>query len=284
MVYRYCIGHTPSNTINFKERLKRLTLNVTRTKDSVMSGIFADTESLSIHGKSFGGKQYHVNFYQNEPKILSAIARLCSLDDENVAQIKGVFFYDDNKYPVLIIEVLESSLAQMNLQHVSFNTRLEILHKVANGLSYLHGQNPSIIHFSLTAENVLVNSSLSRVKLGGIEDGQVVDHKSLFAHYQSIPSIAMYMPPEILSPESILNTKFDIFSFGHLALCVLASDLSCKNLLPFKGTIGDSSKHNSNTELLRRQHCINDLAEILKDHGDMDDTIQHCLCNNPQNR
>ena len=269
--------------VNFQEEFKDSTITPTRTKDYTHSGIFGFIEKLVINGEKCVGRKYRNDLldYQDQRRLRSSIKRLECLSHKNIAKMNGVCFYDDLKYPVIVTETFDTTLDKKDLKETSLDLRMSVLNKVAHGLAYLHNQR--ITHYSLTPQNVRVSESLEIVKIGGVEDGQIVDHQKLLTHNQDTPSIAVYMPPEVSKPEFIY-TQFDIFSFGHLAMCFMIVEFSTI-LLPTEHVAGQEHHVTGMTELERRQGYVSRMdTELESDYRNVSDLIKRCLFDKPQKR
>ena len=98
------------------------------------------------------------------------------------------------------------------------NLKCSLLEDTARGLLYLHTFTPIIIHGDLTARNVLYTSSMV-AKIADVSNYRLFDDLNQAGESQpGIDNLRLYMPPEISQKST---PKTDVFSFGHLALCVL---------------------------------------------------------------
>ena len=67
---------------------------------------------------------------------------------------------DDTKLPVIVMELMQESLkfyiesAEQSNTAISYLSKLSILQDVAQGLRYLHHQNPPVIHRDLSPKNI----------------------------------------------------------------------------------------------------------------------------------
>ena len=140
---------------------------------------------------------------------------MSSLHHPNITQFLGLCFLPTTLLPLLVMELLETSLHGVleSVPNLPLPLKCSILKDVASGLLYLHDSEPVVIHRDLTAKNILLTSSLvAKITIVGhsrsanMNPGQMV---------QTLPVVLVYMPSEA-SDDS--GPSLNIFSFGHLAL------------------------------------------------------------------
>ena len=154
-----------------------------------------------------------------------------------------------------------------------------ILRDIAVGLCYLHQHSPPIVHRDLSANNVLLTSSMNAkisdlgvTKILNITPAQMTQRVSTQA-----PGTPCYMPPEALVARPTYTSKIDSFSYGVLMIHVLCGRW------PFPA---DSFRHanllNPKTvipilEIDRRAEYLQDISQT---HPLME-LIHKCLHNAP---
>lgn len=149
--------------------------------------------------------------FEKECKMLS------ELRHPNIVHFVGVH-YDKRGDMSLIMEALHSDLRGFFLQKPpSISVKLDILLDVSYGLLYLHSQHPTpIIHRDLNPGNILLTRNLK----AKIADLGVSSYLSFSKAQTMAPGAWDYMPPEALREYPNYDTSLDVFSFGHVALCV----------------------------------------------------------------
>lgn len=149
---------------------------------------------------------------------------MSSLHHPNIVQFLGVCFLPDSSLPVLVMEKLEENLHALleTVPNIPLVLKYTILEDIARGLRYLHTHDPLIIHRDLSANNVLMTSSLG-AKISDMGNSRIVTQHTgqLVQTLSRYPGSLAYMPPEALSTSAKYGTSLDIFSFGHLALFTL---------------------------------------------------------------
>ncbi|KAF8508835.1 kinase-like domain-containing protein, partial [Gautieria morchelliformis] len=99
--------------------------------------------------------------------------------------------------------------------------RLKVLLDVAEGLSYLHVQNPAIIHGDLRGNNVLVSDS-GRPCLSDFGLSKVLMLKGMSTTAEVTGSVR-WMSPELLNGDiDIANTKSDVWAYGMTVLEIVS--------------------------------------------------------------
>lgn len=197
-----------------------------------MLGVYAcfilqiDVEGLVCVGKRFDEDHFNdASPIELRSKFVEEVRILCSLRHLNIIQVLGVCFSHDHPLPILVTEKLEGNLHSLleTVLNIPLILKRSILEDIARGLHYLHNYNPTIIHGDLTATNVLYTSSLI-AKITDISNARLV---RLNLHSQSgnqaqlqlmLDRTLEYMPPETGDQ---MSPKFDVFSFGQLALWIL---------------------------------------------------------------
>ncbi|MED6171666.1 hypothetical protein PIB30_042833 [Stylosanthes scabra] len=91
--------------------------------------------------------------------------------------------------------------------------------QILEGLVYLHGHDPPVIHRDLKCDNIFVNGHLGQVKIGDLGLAAIL-RGSQSAH--SVIGTPEFMAPELY--EEDYNELVDVYSFGMCLLEMLTSD------------------------------------------------------------
>ena len=219
-----------------------------------------------------GNRESALRKFQNECRTLSR------LNHPNVVGFVGIHYKDDNMY--LIMEWLQTDLHRYLSEkpHCQLSDKIHILHDVSKGLSYLHNLSPPLIHFDLTAFNILLTKDLN-AKIGDLGVSKYAnelwdDHPFFGGVVGAIIAernrSQYYLPPEYsfrwhLTPS--LSTKLDIFSFGNLIIHTVNSEVPnvCLSGTFNYENISDYI-HKGKLELMKRYHAV---------HSQMG--VSHCL-------
>ena len=141
---------------------------------------------------------------------------LSELRHPNIVHFVGVH-YDKRNYISLVMEALDSDLRGFfQRSEPDLSVKLGILRDVSYGLLHLHSRQPPIIHRDLNPGNIL----LTRTLQAKIADLGVSSYFTPSKMQTMAPGAWDYMPPEALLENPQYDTSLDIFSFGHVTLCV----------------------------------------------------------------
>ncbi|XP_024974056.1 probable serine/threonine-protein kinase WNK5 [Cynara cardunculus var. scolymus] len=90
--------------------------------------------------------------------------------------------------------------------------------QILEGLAYLHGHNPPVIHRDLKCDNIFINGHLGQVKIGDLGLAATLCGSQ---HAHSVIGTPEFMAPEMY--EEAYNELVDIYSFGMCVLEMLTS-------------------------------------------------------------
>ena len=190
--------------------------------------------------------------FHKECKMLS------QLRHPNIVHFVGVH-YDRRGDMSLIMEALDSDLRGFFVQREpSISVKLSILLDVSYGLLYLHTQHPTpIIHRDLNPGNIL----LTRDMKAKIADLGVSSYLSFAKAQTMAPGAWGYMPPEALRENPVYDTSLDVFSFGHIALCV-GSHKSLSVVIPPSRVVQQTpiKQRKRYLDALGSRHCLYSVA------------------------
>ena len=176
------------------------------------SGTYGTVIELISAGEIVAGKVFKTSStidHQVMNKLCGELSLLAQVHHPNIVQCKGVCFLKNQTMPVLLMEVMMSSLHAYLLGSnlvLQYERKVSILHDVASGLVYLHSHIPAIIHRDLTAKNVLLDSEL-RAKIADFGNARIMDldPETTPETFTTLPGTREYMPPEAEGG----STKYD---------------------------------------------------------------------------
>ena len=166
-----------------------------------------------------------VLFQTNDPgsrRILERFEQECgflsSIRHPNIVQYLGVCRDRDSRLPVLLMELLDSSLTkylETSNKPLPYHVQVDLCFDIALAIAYLHSNG--IIHRDLSGNNVLIVAG-SRAKVTDFGMSKLVDASSRITRrtLTQCPGTEVYMPPEALMEPPVYTKKLDCFSYGVL--------------------------------------------------------------------
>ena len=171
--------------------------------------------------------------------------------------------------------------------HLEQNGKLDtpsnyhILSDVVLGLQFLHRHTTPIIHRDLSANNVLLSSTM-QAKISDLGVAKIINHnltqKSILMKTKA-PGTPCYMPPEALNDNPDYGTSIDVYSFGVLVVHLLCAQWP----IPSTGNIVNPENPDKLIAVTEFDRRLKFIKEIGLDHALMP-LIRKCLRNNPPSR
>ena len=281
----------PSLAGPFAELKPFLLDDVSKEMAELGNGSYAVVKTISRRGETFAAKQLHASLFgfaspEEKDTMLAQFARECKLlhraAHPNIVKFIGLHIDEALPLPYLVMEFMQTTLSC----HVDKNgkpntpTAFQILSDVALGLQFLHKHIPSIIHRDLSANNVLLSSTL-KAKISDLGMAKIIDQRGqkLKLTQTKAPGTPCYMPPEALQDRPTYDTSIDTFSFGVLMIHVLSGQWP----LPVHGNKVNPANRNELIALTEFQCRMKYAEEAGLDHPLMP-LIERCLHNNPLSR
>lgn len=250
------------------------------------SGSFGTVIEVMVGQEIYAAKRYRTVPTDNFIRKISLEANILSnVKHPNIVQYYGLCCHAALDVPLLLMERLMTSLHSYLLEHartsIALPKKLAFLCDVASGLSYLHSLNPVIIHRDLTAKNVLLDISLT-AKIADFGNSRIIDLDAEMTpdSMTAQPGTLDYMPPEGFGENAKYTTSLDMFSFGHLALVVIAQ----KNIRLPVPKVKPVNSQQICTELERRKPYFDVLSNIISDEHSIVPVIRQCLSDDPEQR
>lgn len=154
--------------------------------------------------------------FKRECEFLSVIKH------PNIVQYLGMYRDPDTHLPVLLMELMDSSLTHFlegSPVPIPFHVQVDISYDIILALSFLHSNG--VIHRDLSGNNVLMIGSI-RAKVTDFGMARLVDPKRLSMITRTMcPGTDVYMPPEAVDDPPLYTEKIDCFSFGVILVQIL---------------------------------------------------------------
>ena len=242
---------------------------------------------LEYRGLKCAGKQlYPVLYEQGVGETIRRFEEECRLLAQmrhpNIVQFIGVYFEEGSRVPILVMEILPTTLARcidtygVLPEEVSYS----ILHDVALGLYHLHSQTPPIIHRDLSANNVLLASNMA-AKISDLGVARILNlTPRQMSRMTRAPGTPAYMPPEAMRVNPRYDARIDEFSYGILIIHVLCGKWPLPLREPNYVNPDNRAELLPVSEAERRDEYLRDIGNT---HPLMD-LILRCVSNDPEQR
>ena len=273
---------------NLEQENVRVFKNARETGRKLGVGSYGSVVELVIKGiGKFAGKKIHeALIIDGDSAVLVKECKLMlELVHPNITKFCGVCKLPSSTIPVLVMELMDYSLEDIvenDKEYFPYTVAISVLIDVANGLAYLHGRTPRVLHRDLTARNVLLDQTMT-AKITDFGNSRIVDATKIVKTMTQTPGTLVYMPPEAVNAHSKYGDRLDIFSFGHLALYALIREFP-KDLLPPTYTTPEGQLAARN-EVERRSEYMDKLNKALpKPEHPLYQLTMQCLNNDPARR
>ncbi|KAL8093151.1 hypothetical protein AgCh_035149 [Apium graveolens] len=163
-------------------------------------------------------------------RLYSEVHLLKTLDHDSIMQFYTSWIDINRRTFNFITEMFTSGTLReyrKKYRRVSIQAIKKWARQILEGLVYLHGHDPPVIHRDLKCDNIFVNGSLGQVKIGDLGLAATLCG-SKQAH--SVIGTPEFMAPELYEEE--YNELVDIYSFGMCMLEMLTSEFpysECSN-------------------------------------------------------
>ncbi|XP_066264984.1 receptor-interacting serine/threonine-protein kinase 2-like [Branchiostoma lanceolatum] len=153
----------------------------------------------------------------SEQELLYSEARKLNLGSrsDHVISLRGVCL--DPNFAIVMPYMENGSLAELLRDvDVPWALRWRMAHEISLGMTFLHCQNPQILHCDLKAENVLLDGDF-HVKISDFGLSKWKAESRVVTKTSPEGSTITHAPPEYHADINLPpNTKFDVYSFGVL--------------------------------------------------------------------
>jgi serine/threonine protein kinase len=180
------------------------------------TGLYGRVIGVTAKGKNYTAKEYNIP----EPFITNCGFH-SSFNHRNIIEFIGCHY---QPMLLVVLEQMEMNFNKvMGLPNLSYSIKLSILHDISEGILYLHGRSPAIVHCDISPRHILFTKSLC-AKINALNFCTVA------GGYTSKPKVSptqnLFNPPELnpdMKPEEngAVSPEFDVYSFGMMCACIL---------------------------------------------------------------
>ncbi|CAN8286331.1 unnamed protein product [Cochlearia groenlandica] len=174
----------------------------------------------------------------DESEFLKGLKMLTLLKHENLVRLRGFCCSKGRGECFLIYEFVPNGnlLQYLDVKDetgevLEWTTRVSIIHGIARGIVYLHGENgnkPAIVHQNLSAEKILIdhwyNPSLADSGLHKLFTDDIV-----FSKLKASAAMG-YLAPEYITTGKFTD-KSDVYAFGMILLQILSGKSKISHLM-----------------------------------------------------
>lgn len=155
-------------------------------------------------------------------RLYSEVHLLKSFNHNSIIQFYAHWIDCERRTFNFITEMLTSGTLReyrQKYKRVHISAVKSWAHQVLQGLAYLHGHNPPVIHRDLKCDNIFVNGHTGQVKIGDLGLAAILRGSH---HAHSVIGTPEFMAPELY--EEDYNELVDIYSFGMCMIEMLTSE------------------------------------------------------------
>lgn len=155
-------------------------------------------------------------------RLYSEVHLLKTLDHESIMKFRASWIDLDRRTFNFITEMFTSGTLReyrRKYKRVSIQAIKNWARQILEGLEYLHGLDPPVIHRDLKCDNIFVNGHLGQVKIGDLGLAAILSGSH---HAHSVIGTPEFMAPELYEEE--YDELVDVYSFGMCVLEMLTSE------------------------------------------------------------
>mmetsp|Transcript_12386 Transcript_12386/g.33788 ORF Transcript_12386/g.33788 Transcript_12386/m.33788 type:complete len:565 (+) Transcript_12386:69-1763(+) len=153
---------------------------------------------------------------ETRDRIFGEIKLLKQLKHKNILAMHDWWLDQKNSTLIFITELfMDGSLRTYRRKHRNIDVTVlkRWAWQILQGLVYLHGHNPPIIHRDLKSDNIFINGTSGTIKIGDLGFATFL---AGFSAAMSVIGTPEFMAPELY--EEQYTEKVDVYSFG---LCIM---------------------------------------------------------------
>lgn len=208
---------------------KCLAENMEETGEIFGRGLYGRVIGVTVNGKKCTAKEY------NKPDaFITNCGFHSSLQHRNIIQFIGAHYQPTL---VVILEQMEVNFNKvMSLSNLLYSIKVSVLHDIAEGMLYMHNQDPPIVHCDISPRHVLFSKSLC-AKISAFNFSVIMRGTENHTHKPYVtPVQQLFNPPEL---NDTVTPKFDVYSFGMMCVCILIGadkfqDIAYTNSVDFR--------------------------------------------------
>eukprot|EP00127_Corallochytrium_limacisporum_P002406 Clim_evm47s119 gene=Clim_evmTU47s119 len=203
---------------------------------SIGSGSFGDVYRGTLHNERVAIKRLRTGSIRGISDVelfCREVAVMSKVSHPSIVRFCGCCLRDPRKF-CLLTEFMSGGTLY-NLLHIErklldLNAKLRIILDIAQGLAYLHGLDPKIIHRDLNSLNILLDE-YGGAAISDFGESKIFTPESR-NNMTKYPGNLRWMAPEVFSGTAAYTEMADVFSFGLVLWETLMSQLPFEHLKP----------------------------------------------------
>ncbi|XP_078583826.1 receptor-interacting serine/threonine-protein kinase 2-like [Branchiostoma floridae x Branchiostoma japonicum] len=220
-----------------------------------------------LHGKTEGSQQ----------PLLYSEARKLNLGGRSTCIISLLGVCLDPNFAIVMPYMENGSLAGLLRDvDVPWALRWRMAHEISLGMTFLHCQNPQILHCDLKSENVLLDDDF-HAKISDFGLSKWRTQSRIVTGTSPTGATITHAPPEFITDINLIpSTKFDVYSFGVLLWEIITRRKPYENAM-----------NSALIKLAVRDGQRPDLRFVptnVPDVGTVSQLMQRCWRQNPEDR
>ncbi|KAL7136090.1 hypothetical protein ABFS83_10G005600 [Erythranthe nasuta] len=155
-------------------------------------------------------------------RLYSEVLLLKNLNHDSIMKFRTSWIDVERRTLNFITEMFTSGNLReyrKKYKRVSIRAVKDWARQILEGLNYLHGHDPPVIHRDLKCDNIFVNGHLGQVKIGDLGLAAILRGSH---HAHSVIGTPEFMAPELY--EEDYDELVDIYSFGMCVMEMLTSE------------------------------------------------------------
>lgn len=258
------------------------------TEEEIGRGATAIVSRVTWHGTECAAKSIHSSLVEGttgdeynyvKERFLEECSICARLSHPNIVHFYGVFYPPGSTLPLLIMELMDSSLTKYigKYPEIPLYMKLSFLHDTSLGMRYLHSHEPPIVHRDLSSNNVLITKACI-AKVADLGVARIIDISCDTTKLTRAPGTLDFMAPEALIKQPVYDTPLDVFSYGGIMIHCMSGQWPTPNeAVEIDPTTGRPVGY---LEQERRRHLIENMGNVEQ----LKELTIRCLDNLPKNR
>uniref|UniRef100_A0A7N0U739 Protein kinase domain-containing protein n=1 Tax=Kalanchoe fedtschenkoi TaxID=63787 RepID=A0A7N0U739_KALFE len=209
---------------------------------AIYRGVLQDGSTVAVK------KVIKSSFKPDPAEVLKGLSALALLRHDNILRLRGFCCLRGRDECVLLVfdYAPNGSLSKFldlddgDDRTLGWSTRVSIIHGIAKGIEYLHGQEsgkPALVYQDISADKVLLSSEFNPM-LSGCGLHKLLANDVVFSALKASAGMG-YLPPEYATTGKFTD-KSDVYTFGVLILQIISGKRAVSHLVHDSGQLSQA--------------------------------------------